>query len=59
MSSNDFFIKNKLNIKTITNKSFFQALPSLSLSDVRINLRDVPFESVIGIINLHPTRRTH
>ena len=37
----------------------YQVLTSLSLSDVGIYLRDGPFESDIGIVNLHPSKGTH
>ena len=33
-----------------------QVLSSLSLDDVGIYLRDGPFESDIGIVNLHPSK---
>ena len=36
-----------------------QVLSSLSLNDVGIYLRDGPFESDIGIVNLHQSRCTH
>ena len=31
----------------------------MGLSDVGIDLRDGPFESDIGIVNLHPSKGTH
>ena len=31
----------------------------MSLNDVGICLKDVPFESDIGIVKIHPSRRTH
>ena len=37
----------------------YQVLSSLSLSDVGIYLRDSPFESDVGNINLHTTKGTH
>ena len=36
-----------------------QVLSSLSLGDVGIYLRDGPFESNIGIVNLHQPKGTH
>ena len=35
-----------------------QVLCSIGLNNVGINLRDGPFESDIGIVNLHPYKRT-
>ena len=34
-------------------------LSSLSLNDVGIHLRDGPFSSDIGVVNFHPSKRTH
>ena len=36
-----------------------EILSSLSLNDVGIYLREGPFESNIGIVNLHPSKGTH
>ena len=36
-----------------------QIFSSLSLNDVGIYLRDGPFESDIGIVILHPSKRSH
>ena len=56
---NDFIIKYNLKNKATSNKKMQQVLSSLSLNDVGIYLRDGPFESNIGIVNLHPSKRTH
>ena len=37
----------------------YQVLSSLSLSDVGTYLRDAPFESDVGIVNLHPSKGTN
>ena len=36
-----------------------EILSSLSLSDVGMYLRDVPFSNDLGMINFHPSKRTH
>ena len=50
--------KYKLKNKAISNKKIQQILSSLSLN-VGIYLRDGPFSSDIGIVNLHPSKGTH
>ena len=45
--------------KAPSNIKIQQVLSSLSLNDVGIYLRDGPFESDIGIVNLHPSKGTH
>ena len=45
--------------KATSNIKIQQVLSSLSLKDVGIYLRDGPFESNIGIVNLHPSKGTH
>ena len=56
---NDFVQKYNLKNKATSNIKIQQVLSSLSLSDVGIYLRDGPFESDIGIVNLHPSKGTH
>ena len=56
---NDFIKKYKLKNEATSNIKIQQVLSSLSLNDVGIFLRDGPFESDIGIVNLHPSRGTH
>ena len=56
---NDFIKKFKLKNKATSNIKIQQVLSSLSLNDVGIFLRDGPFESDIGIVNLHPSKGTH
>ena len=59
MRFNDFVKKFDLKNKATSNIKIQQVLPSLSLNDVGIYLRDGPFETDIGIINLHPSKGTH
>ena len=59
MTFNDFIKKYKLKNKATPNIKIHQVLSSLSLDDVGIYLRDGPFESDIGIVNLHPSKGTH
>ena len=59
MTFNDFVRKNNLKNKATSNIKIQQVLSSLSLNDVWIYLRDEPFESDIGIVNLHPSKGTH
>ena len=56
---NDFIKKHKLRNKATSNKKIQQVLSSLSLNEVGIYLRDGPFSSDIGIVNLHPSKGTH
>ena len=58
MTFNDFVIKYKLKNKATSNIKIQQVLSSLSLNDVGIYLRDGPFKSDIGIVNLHPSKGT-
>ena len=54
------FIKNyKLKDKATSNIKIYQVLDSIGLNSVRIYLRDGPFKSDMGIVNLHPLRGTH
>ena len=59
MIFNDFVRKYDLKNKATSNKKIQQVLSSLSLNDIRIYLRDGPFEADIGIVNLHPSKGTH
>ena len=51
-------LKNTMRNKATSNIKI-QVLSPLSLNDVGIFLRDGPFESDIGIVNLHPSKGTH
>ena len=59
MTFNEFVRKYDLKNKATSNIKIQQVLSSLSLYDIGIYLRDGPFESDIGIVNLHPSRGTH
>ena len=58
-SFKDFIQKYKLENKPTSNTNIQQVLSSLSLKDVGIYLRDGPFSSDIGIVNLHSPKGTH
>ena len=59
MTFNDFIRKCKIKNKATSNIKIQQVLSSLSLKDVGIYLRDGPFSSDIGIVNLQPSKGTH
>ena len=59
MTFNDFIKKHYLKNKATSNIKIQQVLNSIGLNNVGINLRDGPFESDIGIGNLHPSKSTH
>ena len=59
MSFIDFLHKFELKNKGTSNIKIYQVLSSLYLNDVRIYLRDRPFEFDIGIVNLHPSKSSH
>ena len=59
MTFNEFVRKLVIKKKATSNIKIQQVLSSLSLSDVRIYLRDGPFKTNIGIVNLHPSKGTH
>ena len=56
---NDFIKNYRLNNKATSNTKIQQILSSLGLNDVGIYLRDCPFSSDVGIVNLHPSKGTH
>ena len=56
---NDFVQKHNLKNKATSNIKIQQVLSSLFLNDVGIYLRDGPFKTDIGVINLHPSKGTH
>ena len=59
MTFNEYFKEHKLKNKATSNLKIQQVLSSLSLDDVAIYLRNGPFSSDIGIVNLHPSEGTH
>ena len=59
MSFNVFVHKYKLKNKATSKIKIYQVLCSIGLDNVGIYLKDGPFSSDIGIVNLHPTKGTH
>ena len=59
MTFNDFIKKCNSKNKATSNIKIQQVLDSIGLDNVNIYLRDGPFKSDIGIVNLHPSRGTH
>ena len=59
MTFNEFVLKNILKNKATSNIKIQQILSCLGLSDVGIYLRDGPFSTDVGIVNLHPSKGTH
>ena len=60
MTFNDFVHKYNLKNRATSNIKVHEVLKKMGLdSDVGIYLRDGPFESDIGIVNLHPSKGTH
>ena len=59
MTFNDFIKKYNLRNKATSNIKIQQIFSSLSLNDVGVYLRDGPFGSDVGIVNLHPSKGTH
>ena len=56
---NDFVKKYNLKNKATSNIKIQKVLTSIGLDNVNIYLRDGPFSSDIGIVNLHPSKGTH
>ena len=59
MSLNDFVQKYKLKNKAKSNLKTYKVLSSIGLDNAGIYLRDGPFSSDVGIVNLHPSKGTH
>ena len=59
MLFNDFVQKYNLKNKATSNVRIQKVLTSIGLDNVNIYLRDGPFSSDIGIVNLHPSKGTH
>ena len=59
MMFNDFIKKHNLRIKATSNIKIQQLLTSIGLDNVNIYLRDGPFSSDIGVVNLHPSEGSH
>ena len=56
---NEFIKKHNLKNKATSNIKIQQVLNSFGLNKVGIYLRDGPFSSDVGIVNLHPSKGTH
>ena len=56
MINNDFIKKYNLKNKATSNIKIQQVLDSIGLNNVGIYLRDGPFKSDIGVVNLHPSK---
>ena len=56
MTFNDFVQTFNLKNKATSNIKLQQVLSSSSLNDVGIYLRDGPFSSDVGIVNIHPSK---
>ena len=59
MTFNDFLKTYILRNKTTSNIKKQRVLSSIGLDNVGIYLRDGPFSSDIGVVNLHPSKGTH
>ena len=56
---NEFVKKFDVKNKATSNIKIQQVLCSIGLDNVGIYLRDGPFSSDIGIVNIHPSKRRH
>ena len=56
---NDFVKKYNLKNKATSNIKIQKVLTSIGLDNVGIYLRDGPFSTDIGIVNLHPSKGSH
>ena len=59
LTFNDFLKKYKLKNKATSNIKIQPVLNSIGLNNVGIYLRDGPFSTDIGIVNLHPLKGNH
>ena len=60
MTFNEFIKKYNLKNKATSNIKIYEVLKKIGLdSKVGIYMRDGPFSSDIGIVNLHPSKGTH
>ena len=53
---NDFVHKRDLKNKATSNIKIQQVLSSLPVNNIGIYLRDGPFKSDMGVVNLHPSK---
>ena len=60
LTFNDFIKKFNLKNKATSNLKIYEVLKKMGLdSKVGLYLRDGPFASDIGVVNLHPSKGTH
>ena len=59
MTFDEFIKKHNLKNKATSNIKIQQVLNSIGIKNVGIYLRDGPFKSDIGIVNLHSSKGTH
>ena len=59
MSFSEFIKKHNLKNKATSNIKIRQVLNSIGLNNIEIYLRDGPFSSDTGIVNLHPSKGSH
>ena len=59
MTFNEFFKKHNLKNQATSNIKTQHVLNSIGLNNVGIYLRDRPFSTDIGTVNLHPSKGTH
>ena len=59
MTFNEFVKKHNLKNKATSNIKIQQVLNSIGLNNVGIYLRDGPFSTDFGIVNLHPSKGSH
>ena len=59
LTFNEFIKKYNLKNKATSNIKIQKVLTSIGLDNINIYLRDGPFSSDIGIVNLHPSKGSH
>ena len=59
MSISDFAHKSKIKKRATLNITVYRVPSSIELGTVDLYLRDGPFSSDVGIVNLHPAKGTH
>ena len=59
MSFSEFIKKHNLKNKATSNIKIRQVLISIGLNNIEIYLRNGPFSSDTGIVNLHPSKGSH
>ena len=59
LTFNDFVLEHNLKNRATSNIKIQKVLDSMRLINVGIYLRDGPFSTDVGIVNLHPSKGTH